>query len=84
MVCICNHDKHAWNEPTVCSDIFCNCEKYVEATQDNIVINQWDKYVEQMNSATKQIRWVLENIKYTRNLDNNHFVKFFRNKIRDN
>ena len=83
MTCICGHDAHAWDEPTVCKTLSCKCEKFVQATPENVVIQEWDIYVEQMKHVSDQVRWVLENLKYTRNLENKQFVDFFRSKISD-
>ena len=83
MTCICGHEEHACDLPTVCKTISCNCEKFVESTPENIVIQNWDSYVNQMKHTTDQVKWVLENLKYTRNIKNKKFVDFFRAKIED-
>lgn len=81
MTCVCGHDKHAFDEPTVCSTLSCNCEKYIEASEYNPVVQQWDTYVSEMRSVTDKVKWVLTNLKYTRNLNNKQFVDFFRSKV---
>lgn len=67
----------------VCSNISCTCFNYENADEYNPVIMEWDKYVEEFDTAKEKIRWVLENLKYTRNLKNKKFVDFFRKRITD-
>lgn len=83
MVCICGHDDHAWSEPTVCSDLYCKCEKYVEATPENPVDPKWEQYVLEMNSVKGKVQWLLDNIKFLRNYPNKLFVDWFRTKVYD-
>lgn len=82
MVCICGHENHADTEPTVCSDIFCKCEKYVEATEENQVRHDWDKYVQSFNAVKEQMIWLLDNLKFLRNMKNKDLQKFYREKIK--
>ena len=81
MTCICGHDVHAPTEPTVCKELFCNCEQYVESTGDAMMIAHWDQYIRDMEHVTEQVRWILTNLKYTRNLINDDFVDFFISRI---
>lgn len=83
MTCVCGHVDHAWTEPTVCKNLNCKCEKFVQATPDNVIVHEWDKYVLEMKHVTDQVRWVLTNLRYTRNLENKQFVDFFRSKVND-
>ncbi len=83
MVCICGHDDHAWSEPTVCTDLFCKCEKYVEATPENPVDPAWQNYVNEMNTVKGKIVWLLQNVKFLRNYPNKLFVDWFRTKVYD-
>ena len=81
MVCVCGHEKHAFDDPTVCSDLYCNCIKFIEATPDNQVRQDWDKYVQSFNAVKKQMIWVLDNFKFLRNMENKKLQKFYREKI---
>ena len=81
MTCVCGHNEHAFDEPTVCKDIFCNCEQYLQSAGDDQMIAHWDKYIKEMDDIKKQVRWVLTNLKYTRNLNNDDFVDFFTSKM---
>lgn len=82
MVCICGHDDHSWNEPTVCKNIDCKCIKYVEADEKNIVLSRHVIYIRQFESVQKQVAWLLENLKYLRNFKNKDFIDFYFSHIR--
>jgi len=81
MVCTCGHDKHAFDEPTVCSDLYCNCVQYVEATEENQVRHDWDKYAQSFNAVKEQLIWLLDNLKFLRNMKNKDLQNFYRKKI---
>ena len=82
MTCICNHDKHAYTDPTVCSNLYCNCTKFVEATEENQVRHDWDKYAQSFNAVKEQMIWLLDNLKFLRNMNNKTLQKFYRTKIK--
>lgn len=81
MPCTCGHNDHAYTEPTVCKDLDCNCEQYIEATPDNPVDPQWKIYVDEMNTTVSKVKWLLQNIKFLRNYPNKLFVDWFRTKV---
>ncbi len=81
MVCICGHDDHAYTEPTVCKDLSCNCEKFVEATPENPVPVNWKDYVDEMDTLQKKIAWLLDNVKFLRNYNNTGFIDWFRKTV---
>ena len=83
MTCTCGHSDHAWTQPTVCKNISCPCEMFVEASPDDIVIREWDSYIQTMNTLKEKVMWVLMNLKFTRNLRNKQFIDFFREKVTD-
>jgi len=83
MTCTCGHEKHAFTEPTVCSDLNCNCENFVEATPDNPVPAKWKDYVDEMNTLQDKISWLLDNVKFLRNYPNTLFIDWFRAKVKD-
>jgi hypothetical protein len=82
MVCICGNHDHAWDEPTVCKDIDCKCTKYVEATETNIVLSKHVVYLQHFQSVKEQIRWLLVNLKFLRNLRNKNFIDFYFQHIK--
>jgi hypothetical protein len=77
MVCTCGHDDHAWDEPTVCKIIDCNCIHYTEATETNIIISKHTEYLQHFQHVKDQISWILDNLKYLRNSKNSDFVDFY-------
>ena len=83
MVCVCGHDKHAFDEPTVCCDLSCTCEHYLEATPANPVDPKWETYVKEMNTIKGKVSWILDNVKFLRNYPNKLFVDWFRSKVYD-
>ncbi len=82
-VCICGHQAHAWDEPTVCCDPYCKCEKFIEATPENPVPANWIDYVNEFNYIKEKLVWLLENVKFLRNYPNKLFVDWFRAKVQD-
>ena len=81
MVCICGHFDHALTDPSVCKNLDCNCEKFIEATPENPVPAKWKDYVDEFKSTTAKIQWLLENVKFLRNYPNKLFVDWFREKV---
>ena len=81
MVCTCGHEVHAYTVPTVCKDLDCNCENYLEATPDNPVDPKWKCYVDEFTTTTAKIQWLLQNVKFLRNYPNKLFVDWFRVKV---
>ncbi len=81
MVCTCGHEDHAYTVPTVCKDLNCNCENYLEATPDNPVPAKWKDYVDEMKTLQEKIAWLLENVKFLRNYDNTKFIDWFRKTV---
>lgn len=73
-ICICGHREHAWEEPTVCKTLGCKCEHFDAATADKPAQSQIDKYIASFETVSDRISWLLENIKYLRNLNNLGFV----------
>jgi len=84
MVCTCGHEKHAFSEPTVCSDLNCNCENYTEATPENPVPAKWKNYVDEMKTLQDKIAWLLDNVIFLRNYNNTGFIDWFRKTVQDN
>ncbi len=82
-VCICGHEAHAWEDPTVCSNLNCKCEKFIEATPANPVPPNWIDYVNEMNTTKAKIAWLLDNIKYLRNYPNTPFIDWFRKNVKN-
>ena len=76
MPCICGHE-HEWSEPQVCKKIDCKCEKYVEATPENIVITKHTAYLQHFEHVKDQVAWILDNLRYLRNSKNRDFVDFY-------
>lgn len=81
MVCTCGHDDHAYTVPTVCKDLSCNCENYLEATPDNPVDPLWKDYLAEMTTLQDKIAWLLTNIKYLRNYNNTLFIDWYRKAV---
>jgi hypothetical protein len=77
-LCTCGHggDKHTWNEsPQVCvGELSCKCRGFELATPDRPAISQIDKYIQSFETISDRVKWLLENIKYLRNLNNLGFV----------
>ena len=82
MTSTCGHENHAYTDPTVCSNMYCKCEKYVEATEENQVRHDWDKYAQSFNAVKEQTIWLLDNLKFLRNMNNKTLQKFYRTKIK--
>ena len=83
MTCICGHDSHAWDDPTVCQDLDCKCEKFIEATPNNPVPAKWQSIVDEFDSTKLKLIWLLDNVKFLRNYPNKSFVDWYRKKIKD-
>lgn len=83
MTCICGHEKHAFTEPTVCTDLNCNCENFIEATPENPVPPRWQSTLEEFDTTKAKLIWLLDNIKFLRNYPNKSFVDWYREKIQD-
>lgn len=81
MVCECGHEKHADSEPTVCSSIFCDCEKFVEKTIETSIPDNWDGYVNEMYTLQNNIGNLLADHRYLRTLNNTEFIDWFRKNI---
>lgn len=81
MVCTCGHEDHAYTVPTVCKDLNCNCENYLEATPENPVDPKWQSIVDEFNATKEKIVWLLDNIKFLRNYPNTQFVDWYQSKI---
>jgi len=73
-ICICGHREHAWDEPTVCKSMGCHCIHFEAATADRPAQSQIDRYIASFETVSDRIKWLLENIKYLRNLNNLGFV----------
>jgi len=79
----CGHDAfHADTEPRVCSILDCNCSHFIEATIESQIMPGYQKYLNGIETTKDQVKWVLENLKFTRNFRNEMFVDFFRSKVR--
>jgi len=76
MVCNCGHDDHDW-ETKVCMAKGCYCIEFIQATESNPVIFNHSKYITQMEKASDKVRYILTNIKYSRNFSNKQFVFFY-------
>lgn len=74
MVCQCGHDDHCWDEPTVCRNLDCKCERYVPVKEGQTVFQDHIKYLNQMEKTEEKVRYLLTNIKYLRNFPNKDFV----------
>ncbi|MGI9229922.1 MAG: hypothetical protein ACR2P9_08700 [Gammaproteobacteria bacterium] len=83
MPCICGHEDHAFTEPTVCKDLSCNCEKFIEATPDNPVPPKWQSILEEYDTTKGKLIWLLDNIKFLRNYPNKQFVDWYRQKVQN-
>ena len=83
MTCICGHTNHAFSDPTVCLDLDCRCEKFIEATPENPVPPNWKGYVDEYDTVSKKLIWLLDNVKFLRNYPNKLFVDWFRQKVYD-
>lgn len=83
MVCTCGHQDHAYTVPTVCKNLFCDCENYLEATPKNPVDPKWQNIIDEFNSTKTKLVWLLDNIKFLRNYPNKSFVDWYRNKVQD-
>lgn len=68
--CNCRHphDMHADNDPKVCKEYSCNCEGYIAESDYNLVIERVAKYAREMEKLIDQMAYVLDNIKFMRNL----------------
>lgn len=67
----------------VCTDTACTCFNYENATEYNPVVQEWDKYTKEFETCKEQLIWIMDNLKYTRNLKNKTFVDFVRSKVKD-
>ena len=83
MTCICGHDDHAFTDPTVCKNLSCNCEEFIEATPDNPVPPKWQSTVEEFDTTKAKLIWLLDNIKFLRNYPNKEFVDWYRQKVQN-
>lgn len=81
MTCVCGHEDHAFSEPTVCKDLMCNCENFVEATPFNPVDPKWKDYVDEMKTLQDKIAWLLDNVIFLRNYNNTGFIDWFRKTV---
>jgi hypothetical protein len=76
LVCICGHDDHDW-ETKVCVHKGCYCIEFIQAIGDDSVTFKHSKYLSQMEKTENKIRYILTNIKYSRNFPNKQFVFFY-------
>ena len=76
MPCNCGHDDHDW-ETKVCLVKGCYCIEFIQAIESNPVIHDHSKYISQMETVSDKIRYILTNIKYSRNFPNKQFVFFY-------
>lgn len=83
MVCICGHNDHAFTDPTVCLNLDCKCEEFIEATPDNPVPPKWQDTLTEFDTTKAKLIWILDNIKFLRNYPNKLFVDWYRLKVQD-
>lgn len=76
MSCRCGHENHDW-ETKVCLSKGCYCIEFIPTTEENPVIFEHSKYISQMEKIEDKVRYILSNIKYSRNFPNKQFVFFY-------
>lgn len=63
--------------PTVCKvrePEICNCMEYEE---DNLIPSDYQKQLAYYNTVKDKIKWILVNLKFSRNFTNKYFVFFY-------
>jgi hypothetical protein len=76
LTCICGHDKHDW-ETHVCLDSSCFCIEFRLALGDGSIILDHVKYIRQIEKVSEKVKYILTNIKYSRNFPHKQFVFFY-------
>lgn len=72
----CSHDHvGADNNPlNVCRDLYCKCQDFEMATEERPVIPNYQKYLDQIESTSEKVRWILINIPELRESSNKEFI----------
>ena len=85
MNCTCRHseENHADNEPKVCKENDCKCEHFIAENDYNLQIEKHSKYAKQMEKTIDQMAYVLDNIKYFRNLTDKQLAFQWWNHIEE-
>ena len=83
--CTCNHAEynHADNEPKVCKEWNCKCERFISNDDYGLLIEKHSKYARQMEKIIDKVGYVLENIKYFRNLNDKDLAFQWWNHIEE-
>ena len=91
MPCTCSHTDHANTVPTVCKNLDCNCENYLEVgdnSQDTVTkdhgvsvktysISDHQRIIESYDTIYDKIKYLLREIPVFRSLTNKQFVFAF-------
>ena len=62
------------NPMNVCKDLYCKCESFEMATEDKPVVPNYQKYLDQLESTSEKVKWILDNIEELRESSNKEFV----------
>ena len=74
----CGHigEAHNWSDG-VCKEAGCYCMKFVEANGFDSIYNSMKPYLSSMTEVTDKIMYLLQNVKYLRNVSNKDFVLMY-------
>ncbi len=80
----CGHsgEDHVFGVVTVCNaKIDCNCIEFLECINFNELPKDYQAYMRGFEKCTEKVRWVLDNVKFTRNMKNKWFIEWYRKYI---
>ena len=58
----------------VCKDLYCKCETFEMATEDRPTIPNYQKYLDQLETTSEKVKWILDNIPELRESSNKEFI----------